>query len=332
MEQTNNNALVATPQAETLPMDPMMGLVELKKRAEMVTEIKRQIMRDNVHYGVIPGCGSKPTLLKNGAELLCMAFKLAPDAKVEIQDLGNGHREYTVTTTLVSITTGTPIATGLGSCSTMESKYRYRGNELENTGKPVPKEYWNSKDPAVLGGRGFTAKKDENGAWMIFRKGDKKSENPDIADVYNTVLKMASKRSLIDATLKATGGSCEFTQDLEDMKQNASANSYQDYEDYGYAEPAAPQAAQPARQATAQATAPAPRNEAKAAPKADNSALAGFKARLKAMEEENPDAYEYVKQQMKDNGWARPSNVPEGSYATVESWFNIAKMQEVENG
>ena len=27
---------------------------------------------------------------------------------------------------------------------------------------------------------------------------------------------MASKRSLIDATLKATGGSCEFTQDIED--------------------------------------------------------------------------------------------------------------------
>lgn len=48
-----------------------------------------------------------------------------------------------------------------------------------------------------------------------------KTENPDIADTYNTVLKMASKRSLIDATLKATGGSCEFTQDIEDMAANA---------------------------------------------------------------------------------------------------------------
>lgn len=198
--------------------DYMIGLNELKTRANMVTNIKREIMRENVHWGKVPGCGDKPTLLKNGAELLCMAFKLAPDAKVEIADLGNGHREYTVTTTLTSIVTGTPIATGLGSCSTMESKYRYRGAELVNTGKPVPQDYWEERDPALLGGKGFVAKKDENGKWMIFSKGEKK-ENPDIADVYNTVLKMASKRSLVDATLKATGGSCEFTQDIEDLQE-----------------------------------------------------------------------------------------------------------------
>lgn len=198
--------------------DYMIGLNELKTRANMVTNIKREIMRENVHWGKVPGCGEKPTLLKNGAELLCMAFKLAPDAKVEIADLGNGHREYTVTTTLTSIVTGAPIATGLGSCSTMESKYRYRGAELVNTGKPVPQDYWDDRDPAILGGKGFVAKKDDNGKWMIFAKGEKK-ENPDIADVYNTVLKMASKRSLVDATLKATGGSCEFTQDIEDLQE-----------------------------------------------------------------------------------------------------------------
>lgn len=210
--------------------DFMMGLNELKQRAGMVADIKRQIMQKDVHFGVVPGCGTKPTLLKNGAELLCMAFKLAPDAKVEIADLGNGHREYTVTTTLTSIVTGTPIATGLGSCSTMESKYRYRGSELENTGKPVPSAYWKDRDQSLLGGKGFVAKKDENGAWKIFRKGDRKMENPDIADVYNTVLKMASKRSLVDATLKATGGSCEFTQDIEEMGAQAADEGYTDYQ------------------------------------------------------------------------------------------------------
>ena len=192
----------------------IMSLEELAKRATAVSQIKEKLMKKDVHYGIIPGCGNKPTLLKNGAEMLCMAFRLASDTKVEIADLGNGHREYTVTTTLSS--GGELVATGVGSCSTMESKYRYRGTEMKNTGKPVPKEYWTSKDPALLGGKGFRAKKDEEGNWMIFEAGDVKLENPDIADVYNTVLKMASKRSLIDATLKATGGSCEFTQDLED--------------------------------------------------------------------------------------------------------------------
>ena len=192
----------------------IMSIEELKKRANMVSKIKAELMKQDVHYGVIPGCGRKPTLLKNGAEMLCMAFRLASDTKVEIVPLGNEHREYTVTTTLTC--GGELVATGVGSCSTMESKYRYRGSVMENTGKPVPKEYWTSKDPALLGGNGFRAKKDENGNWMIFAAGDDKMENPDIADTYNTVLKMASKRSLVDAVLKATGGSCEFTQDLED--------------------------------------------------------------------------------------------------------------------
>lgn len=209
--------------------DFMMGLNELKARANMVTEIKRKIMKKDTHFGVIPGCGDKPTLLKNGAELLCMAFKLAPDSKVEIADLGNGHREYTVTTTLVSITTGTPIATGLGSCSTMESKYRYRNvADFEITGQPIPKDAKEKKQEYRK--KGFAMKKvDGQWEWVRF-KDAQKHENPDIADMYNTVLKMASKRSLIDATLKATGGSCEFTQDLEDMKQDA-APQYSEYED-----------------------------------------------------------------------------------------------------
>lgn len=233
----------------------MMSLSELKLRATMVSQIKRELMVDKVHFGAIPGCGDKPTLLKNGAELLCMAFRLASGTHADINDLGNGHREYTVTTTLTS--GGELVATGIGSCSTMESKYRYRGSEMENTGKPVPKEYWNKKDPATLGGKGFTAKKDDNGRWMIFKKGDKKLENPDIADVYNTVLKMASKRSLIDAVLKATGGSCEFTQDLEDNLENGgneSSEFYGDSQQHFNAEPAqnmqAPMQEQPADRKT----------------------------------------------------------------------------------
>lgn len=188
-----------------------MSLQELKQRASMVSQIKSQIMVPNVHFGKIPGCGDKPTLLKNGAEMLCMAFRLASDTKIEVADLGNGHREYTITTMLMS--NGELVATGVGSCSTMESKYRYRGNELELVGD-CPKDYWNKPRPSKY--NGHSAKKDENGQWKLYRKGAK-TENPDIADTYNTVLKMASKRSLIDATLKATGGSCEFTQDIEDM-------------------------------------------------------------------------------------------------------------------
>lgn len=240
MEQQNNSTAVAEIHENT---DFMLGLNELKARANMVTEIKRQIMKNGTHFGVIPGCGDKPTLLKNGAELLCMAFKLAPEAKVEIADLGNGHREYTVTTTLVSIATGTPIATGLGSCSTMESKYRYRNvSDFELTGQPIPADAKERKQEYRRQGYGM---KKVDGAWEWVRfKDSAKAENPDIADQYNTVLKMASKRSLVDATLKATGGSCEFTQDIEDM---ATQVGYADYQDMCDEQPEPPRAtAQPA--------------------------------------------------------------------------------------
>lgn len=46
-------------------------------------------------------------------------------------------------------------------------------------------------------------------------------ENPDIADTYNTVLKMAEKRALVAAVLVATNASAMFTQDLEDSIDNS---------------------------------------------------------------------------------------------------------------
>lgn len=196
----------------------VVNVNDLKKRSYLVTEIKKEVMKESIHYGLIPGCGKKPTLFKNGAELLCMSFGLSPESSIQINELGEGHREYIVTTTLRN-QNGFVVASSAGSCCTKESKYRYRGNELIPTGKPVPKKYWDEKNNSILGA-GCVAKKDENGNWMIFKKGDNKKENEDIADVYNTVLKMAVKRSLVASVLLATGGSCEFTQDIEDYTEN----------------------------------------------------------------------------------------------------------------
>ena len=196
----------------------VVNVNDLKKRSYLVTEIKKEVMKENLHYGLVPGCGKKPTLFKNGAELLCMSFGLSPESNIQINELGEGHREYIVTTTLRN-QNGFVVASSAGSCCTKESKYRYRGNELIATGKPVPKNYWVEKNNAILG-TGCVAKKDENGNWMIFKKGENKKENEDIADVYNTVLKMAVKRSLVASVLLATGGSCEFTQDIEDQIQD----------------------------------------------------------------------------------------------------------------
>lgn len=194
---------------------------EVTGQIQMIQQLMKEGMKDHEHYGTIPGCGDKKVLLKSGAEKLGLMFRLAPRFEIEEKDLGNGHREYRVTCSLYHINTEKFWGSGVGSCSTMESKYRYRGNEGISTGLPVPKVYWDLKRAGkfkemkeALGGDGYMPKKLDEG-WMICEKGQRQ-ENPDIADTYNTVLKIAKKRAQVDAMLTATAASDIFTQDLEE--------------------------------------------------------------------------------------------------------------------
>jgi hypothetical protein len=201
--------------------DTAMGVEQLKRRAELIEGLMTNVMRKGQHYGVIPGCGDKPTLLKPGAEKLCSTFRLAPTLNVSRTDLVGGHREYEVIATLTHTPTGQVIGQGVGACSTMESKYRYR------QAKPVC--------PSCGSETLFRSKEERGGGWFCwqkkggcgrqFEKGDASIENQDIgkveyedpADYYNTILKMAKKRALVDAALTATAASDIFTQDIEDM-------------------------------------------------------------------------------------------------------------------
>jgi hypothetical protein len=137
------------------------------------------------------------------------------------RNLGKGHRQYEVQTALYSIVTGAFIGEGVGSCSTMESKYRFRKAEQKcpECGKEAiikgKKEY----------GGGWLCFKKKGGCGVKFKDGDSDIENQEMgrieydnpADYYNTCLKIGKKRSLVDATLTATAASDIFTQDIEDM-------------------------------------------------------------------------------------------------------------------
>jgi hypothetical protein len=105
----------------------------------------------------------------------------------------------------------------VGICSTMESKYRYRNvADYDVTDMAIPKDAKEKK--AEYRKQGYGMKKVGNEwAWVQYKDADK-TENPDIADVYNTVLKMAKKRAQVDATLTCTAASDIFTQDIEDMQ------------------------------------------------------------------------------------------------------------------
>jgi len=201
---------------------------QIQAQVNLIQEVMKAVMKDGEHYGKIPGCGDKPSLLKPGAEKLMFTFRLVADPEVEVFDLYHptvqGHREYRVKVKISSMG-GTYMGGGIGSCSTMENKYRFRGGEKEGTGQPVPKEYWNLRkagkiDEAeqLIGGEGFGAGKID-GNWEICEIGEKvEHDNP--ADFYNTCEKMAKKRALVDATLTVTAASDIFTQDIEELVEN----------------------------------------------------------------------------------------------------------------
>lgn len=200
-----------------------MSVDSVVRQVNLVQEIMSKVMKLDEHYGTIPGC-QKPSLYKPGAEKLGFTFRLAPEYDVTTINMPNGHREYQVKCRLRHIPTGSMVGEGVGSCTTMEGKYRFRGGEKEGTGQPLPKEYWNLRNAGktedakkLIGGDGYTHGKID-GKWEICSIGEKvEHDNP--ADYYNTCEKMAKKRAHVDAILTATAASDIFTQDVEDMPE-----------------------------------------------------------------------------------------------------------------
>lgn len=155
------------------------GALEVRQQVNQIQYLMREVLKDGEHFGTIKGCGTKPTLLQSGAEKIAYMFHFIPTYDVVRGDLEGNHREYEVKCTLTHRDTGQVMGSGLGLCTTLESKYRYR--------------------------------------YEGYRENRKRVENPDIADTYNTVLKMAKKRAFVDAVKSTTAASDIFTQDIEDL-------------------------------------------------------------------------------------------------------------------
>lgn len=206
--------------ARTEDWDEGIPVERIIARVEKIREVQQRVMKPDHHYGVIPGTGGKPTLLKPGAELLSLTFQLAPKFRT-IETWDGQHLEAVVTCTLVHIPTGQEVGDGIGSCTTKEVKYAFRKGE-----RVCP----SCSKPTIIKG-----KEEYGGGWLCFAKkggcgakfGDKdpaiigqetgRVANPDLPDLYNTVRKMACKRAHVAAVLFVTCASESFTQDVEDM-------------------------------------------------------------------------------------------------------------------
>lgn len=210
---------VAVHQPQPLDVSQAMRIEDIIGQVRLIQEVMRKVMVEKEHYGTIPGCGDKKTLLQPGAQKLTMTFRLAPEYNIQEVNLERGHKEYRIICTLKSIQSGSLVGQGVGVCSTMESKYRWRSGVLKCPECGKETIFKDKKHPF-----GFYCWSKKGGCRRQFAPDDGaitkqdtgKIENDNPADCYNTVLKIAKKRAFVDATITATAASDIFTQDIGD--------------------------------------------------------------------------------------------------------------------
>lgn len=251
-----------TPVVEVAAWRPQLvsTVEEAVAQVEMRRDFMKRVMKKGIDYGEMPGTkpkegeAPKQVLWKAGAENLLANFGLHPEFPVDlrlIEEDWTGERHageiflsYTVVCKVYR-QTGVQegermlIASASGACNSWETKYRYRHaqrlcpicgqaeirkSKSRPTDPPDTRQGWYCwNNPA----------KGANGCGATFSAGDPAIEdqevgrvpNPDVADLANTLLKMAEKRALVGATLLATGFSSIFTQDVGEEGQAQAAES-----------------------------------------------------------------------------------------------------------
>ena len=184
----------------TLVTNPANALEQLKELHQFV----KTYLIEGDDYGVIPGT-NKPTLYKPGADKLKEVYGLYSDIQMvqrtEKWELTPPLFDYEFKVLLKRRFDDSIVATGVGSCNSWESRYRYRKSE-----RVCPNPYC-GKETIIKGqaqyGGGWLCWQKKGGCGAKFKDGDPaiesqvvgKAENTDLADVKNTVLKMAKKRA-----------------------------------------------------------------------------------------------------------------------------------------
>ncbi len=186
---------------EVMVSDKPLTALEIQQQVNTIQHVMNQVMKKDVHYGVIPGTKT-PSLYKPGAEKIMATFRLSADP--EVNDMSDSDQiRYQVKVRLVSCG-GLFVGAGIGECSSNEEKYKWRraicDEEFEECSPDRRREKWS---------KGFQNKPNYK----------QKQIRTEPADLANTILKMAKKRALIDAVLTVTAASDCFTQDIEDLPE-----------------------------------------------------------------------------------------------------------------
>ncbi len=199
-------------------------LKEEREQRDLLAQYVKQCMVEGTDFGRFPG-KEKPTLLKPGAEKLIDLFGCTPEFSLvpefSHEDFAAGFFKYTFRCRILSRHTGAVLAEGYGSANSRESRYRWRTADRKC---PACGKETIIQGKAEYGG-GWVCFKKKGGCGEKFSEGDERItrqvvgrvENKDIADLDNTILKMAKKRAQVDGAIALARCSDMFTQDMEDF-------------------------------------------------------------------------------------------------------------------
>lgn len=235
--QYMDNALekVSTLDNTAIAVVPVFGVKEsIKSWQDIIEFIRTSLVRD-IDWGVIPGTGDKPALLKAGAERLNRFFGFTTkfeEVRAILDFTGkdhNGEPFFFYEHRCLIYLGDRLVSDSNGSANSWEAKHRYRnanrvcpecGEDAIYRSKFAPRNNsqgtpgWYCFDKR--GGCGFNFPYDDP---RIKDQVVGKVMNPDPADLANTVLKMSIKRAFVGNTILATGTGGIFTQDVEDYYQ-----------------------------------------------------------------------------------------------------------------
>ncbi len=201
--ETQNRSIAILPDIRT----PEAFKAEIERDKEMrkiLSDYVRDEMKEGFHFSKSIGTTqlAKPMLLQEGARNICSLFKLTFSTPEIIEtELPDDHYRVRAHVDIYN-RAGDRIASGDGICSTREVKYAYRKGERVCPNCSMPSVFKSKKQ-----GEGFFCWAKKDGCGATFAEDDERItsqvigrvENPDIADLRNTVLKMAVKRAKVGA-------------------------------------------------------------------------------------------------------------------------------------
>ena len=223
MTESTNQIVVAADNKPAL-LRPIANPAEVMAHQKEVRNFVMSALTEGKDFGTIPGTNDRKVLLKPGAEVIIAGFGVRPETTILTSEVDHNHVNK-----FKSVKWTTIQDPGRDQKAQLKEQFpgRFRNKKVGNDWfwqesttdegeslglyRYVMRTVLISPDGRVIG----------EGVGSCSTMETKYIRNP--RDAENTVLKMATKRAFVAATLSTFGLSDMYTQDVEDMADNQSA-------------------------------------------------------------------------------------------------------------